>query len=154
MRDRYGEEKTWRQIDPTVAQHPYLVGGLVAIFGIFPFILGMLIIPIDVHIFQRGGPTTHTPRWHPSGNPLVDSVAEHQPANPKIYASRLPVSPKKNDGKRQGEWNGPEESNVAFGEIPFKDEFPIQTSIAMGFRIATFDNRRASPIGMLLAMNP
>ena len=109
----------------------------------------------DSIIFQgRGGPGPPSSLWQPSGNPLVDSVAEHQPANPKIYASRLPVSPQKNDGKRQGEWNGPEESNVAFGEIPFKDEFPIQTSIAMGFRIATFDNRRASPIGMLLAMNP
>ena len=36
----------------------YLVGGLVAIFGIFPEILG-IIIPIDVHILQRGGPTTN-----------------------------------------------------------------------------------------------
>ena len=35
----------------------FLVGGLVAIF-IFPYI-GFLIIPIDFHIFQRGGPTTN-----------------------------------------------------------------------------------------------
>ena len=34
----------------------YLVGGLVAIF-FFPYI-GLLILPIDFHIFQRGGPTT------------------------------------------------------------------------------------------------
>ena len=34
-----------------------LVGALVAIF-IFPYI-GNVIIPIDVHIFQRGGPTTN-----------------------------------------------------------------------------------------------
>ena len=27
-------------------------------FSIFPYI-GLLIIPIDVHIFQRGGPTTN-----------------------------------------------------------------------------------------------
>ena len=32
---------------------PNLVGGLVAIFWIFPYI-GNLIIPIDFHIFQRG----------------------------------------------------------------------------------------------------
>ena len=31
----------------------YLVGGLVAIFY-FPINIGFLIIPIDVHIFQRG----------------------------------------------------------------------------------------------------
>ena len=35
-----------------------LVGGLVAICYIFPYI-GLLIIPIDFHIFQRGGPTTN-----------------------------------------------------------------------------------------------
>ena len=35
-----------------------LVGGLVAIWIIFPYI-GNLIIPIDFHIFQRGGPTTN-----------------------------------------------------------------------------------------------
>ena len=35
-----------------------LVGGLVAIFY-FPIHIGFLIIPIDVHIFQRGGPTTN-----------------------------------------------------------------------------------------------
>ena len=38
-----------------------LVGGLVAIFY-FPFFIGCLIIPIDVHIFQRGGPTTNQVR--------------------------------------------------------------------------------------------
>ena len=32
----------------------FLVGGLVAIFGIFPEILGIIML-IDVHIFQRGG---------------------------------------------------------------------------------------------------
>ena len=32
----------------------YLVGGLVAIFH-FPINIGFLILPIDVHIFQRGG---------------------------------------------------------------------------------------------------
>ena len=31
-----------------------LVGGLVAIFY-FPILIGLLIIPIDFHIFQRGG---------------------------------------------------------------------------------------------------
>ena len=36
----------------------YLVGGLVAIKFIFPY-MGFLIIPIDFHIFQRGGPTTN-----------------------------------------------------------------------------------------------
>ena len=35
-----------------------LLGGLVAINFIFPYI-GLLIIPIDFHIFQRGGPTTN-----------------------------------------------------------------------------------------------
>ena len=35
-----------------------LVGGLVAIFGIFPYI-GNFIIPIDFHIFQRG--SNHQP---------------------------------------------------------------------------------------------
>ena len=34
-----------------------LVGGLEHLF-IFPYI-GFLIIPIDFHIFQRGGPTTN-----------------------------------------------------------------------------------------------
>ena len=37
---------------------PKLVGGLVAIFGIFPEILGT-IIPIDFHIFQSG--SNHQP---------------------------------------------------------------------------------------------
>ena len=36
----------------------HLVGGLVAIWIIFPYI-GLLIIPIDFPIFQRGGPTTN-----------------------------------------------------------------------------------------------
>ena len=35
-----------------------LVGGLVAINSIFPYI-GNVIIPMDFHIFQRGGPTTN-----------------------------------------------------------------------------------------------
>ena len=35
-----------------------LVGGLVAMFY-FPINIGFLIIPIDVHIVQRGGPTTN-----------------------------------------------------------------------------------------------
>ena len=35
-----------------------LVGGLVAMNFIFPHI-GLLIIPLDVHIFQRAGPTTN-----------------------------------------------------------------------------------------------
>ena len=35
-----------------------LVGGLVAIFY-FPINIGLLIIPTDFHIFQRGGPTTN-----------------------------------------------------------------------------------------------
>ena len=35
-----------------------LVGGLVAIFY-FPINIGLLIIPIDFHIFQKGGPTTN-----------------------------------------------------------------------------------------------
>ena len=35
-----------------------LVGGLVAIF--FPINIGLLIIPINFHIFQRGGPN-HQP---------------------------------------------------------------------------------------------
>ena len=39
------------------ANTPFLVGGLVAIFY-FPINIGLLIIPIDFHIFQRGGPTT------------------------------------------------------------------------------------------------
>ena len=34
------------------------VGGLVAIFY-FPINIGNFIIPIDFHIFQRGGPTTN-----------------------------------------------------------------------------------------------
>ena len=42
----------------TAVVHCFLVGGLVAIWIIFPYI-GFLIIPIDFHIFQRGGPTTN-----------------------------------------------------------------------------------------------
>ena len=49
---------------------PMLVGGLVAMFY-FPINIGFLIIPIDVHIFQRG--SNHQPvffhQWIP---PLVD----------------------------------------------------------------------------------
>ena len=41
-----------------------LVGGLVAIFY-FPINIGLLIIPIDFHIFQRGGPTTNRRRMNP-----------------------------------------------------------------------------------------
>ena len=41
-----------------VAVCVYLVGGLVAIKFMFPYI-GNVIIPIDVHILQRGGPTTN-----------------------------------------------------------------------------------------------
>ena len=44
-------------------KHPLLVGGLVAMNFIFPEILG-IIIPIDVHIFQRGGPTTNQINIH------------------------------------------------------------------------------------------
>ena len=43
----------WKVVRPF-----HLVGGLVAIFGIFPYI-GFLIIPIDVDIFQRG--SNHQP---------------------------------------------------------------------------------------------
>ena len=46
----------------------YLVGGLEHF--LFSHILG-IIIPIDVHIFQRGGPTTNQlwHPWHPCGSP-------------------------------------------------------------------------------------
>ena len=40
----------------------WLVGGLVAIFY-FPRNIGLLIIPSDFHIFQRGGPTTKQMKW-------------------------------------------------------------------------------------------
>ena len=36
----------------------YMVGGLEHEFN-FPINIGLLIIPIDFHIFQRGGPTTN-----------------------------------------------------------------------------------------------
>ena len=39
-----------------------LVGGLVAIFGIFPLILGRIIIPIDGPYFSEGWPN-HQPDW-------------------------------------------------------------------------------------------
>ena len=48
-------------VDGETALKPYhynLVGGLVAIFY-FPINIGNFIIPIDFHIFQRGGPTTN-----------------------------------------------------------------------------------------------
>ena len=45
-------------LDEWIVSYKYLVGGLVAIWIIFPYI-GFLIIPIDFHIFQRGGPTTN-----------------------------------------------------------------------------------------------
>ena len=59
--------KPWREGLPTfdlligiyTKQWDFLLfGGLVAINFIFPYI-GNLIIPIDFHIFQRGGPTTN-----------------------------------------------------------------------------------------------
>ena len=50
-------EEQLRDVDPW--SYAFLVGGLVTIFGIFPLILGIIIIPIDFHIFQRGGPTTN-----------------------------------------------------------------------------------------------
>ena len=46
-------------------QKMLLVGGLVAMNFIFPYI-GFLIIPIDFHIFQRGGPTTNQSISSPS----------------------------------------------------------------------------------------
>ena len=38
----------------TPSYHPFLVGGLVALFY-FPINIGNVIIPIDFYIFQRGG---------------------------------------------------------------------------------------------------
>ena len=69
----------------------HLVGGLVAIWIIFPYI-GLLIIPIDellfFNIFQRGGPTTNQSR-HPrkaSGNPWRFEV--HCP--PRFHCDAFP----------------------------------------------------------------
>ena len=45
-------------VSPKKGHYRGLVGGLVAIFD-FPINIGFLIIPIDFHIFQRGGPTTN-----------------------------------------------------------------------------------------------
>ena len=45
-------------IETAKKMYNWLVGGLVAIFY-FPRNIGLLIIPIDFHIFQRGGPTTN-----------------------------------------------------------------------------------------------
>ena len=44
-----------------------LVGGLEHEFY-FPINIGLLIIPIDFHIFQRGGPTTNQESWGGGGN--------------------------------------------------------------------------------------
>ena len=44
-----------------LAKNEILVGGLVNINFIFPYI-GNFIIPIDVHIFQRG--SNHQPGYH------------------------------------------------------------------------------------------
>ena len=41
-----------------MALNSYLVGGLEHQFY-FPILIGFIIIPIDFHIFQRGGPTTN-----------------------------------------------------------------------------------------------
>ena len=37
----------------------YETGWWFGTFLIFPYIKGIIIIPIDVHIFQKGGPTTN-----------------------------------------------------------------------------------------------
>ena len=55
----------------------YLVGGLVAIFGIFPYI-GLLIIPIDVHIFQRGKPTTNQIYTHTLSRGFLEIPNAHR----------------------------------------------------------------------------
>ena len=84
------ESPTWME-DSKRPQAPYLlcsgirmlVGGLVAMNFMFPYI-GCLIIPIDVHIFQRGGPTTNqngiqdiiwwNPVSRPTSNPIATSM--------------------------------------------------------------------------------
>ena len=53
--DQRADLRTFR---PVAKGEWNLVGGLVAIFC-FPINIGLLIIPIDFHIFQRGGPTTN-----------------------------------------------------------------------------------------------
>ena len=53
-------KKNW-SLTPKSVGITKLVGGLVAIFY-FPYV-GCLIIPIDFHIFQRGGPTTNQQRF-------------------------------------------------------------------------------------------
>ena len=70
-----------------------LVGGLVAIFWIFPEILG-IIIPIDVHIFQRG--SNHQP--DPSFSPLFPLCS------PCFFPIRAEAQPR--DGREPGRRTG------------------------------------------------
>eukprot|EP00439_Symbiodinium_sp_Y106_P086849 s519_g36.t1 len=60
------------------------------------FLTGLALIAVAVMLYPTGyfGPLSSRIRGlfvkhTKTGNPLVDSVAEHQPANPKIYASHL-----------------------------------------------------------------
>ena len=58
-----------------------LVGGLVAMDFIFPYI-GNVIIPIDFHIFERGGPTTNQyiyffPKTFPIISQVVKVIISH-----------------------------------------------------------------------------
>ena len=53
-----------------VAQTPHtMTGWWFETFSIFPYI-GLLIIPIDFHIFQRGGPTTNQTYYEHFGKPV------------------------------------------------------------------------------------
>ena len=59
--------------DPKEIRISHLVGGLVAIFY-FPIYFGLLIIPIDFHIFQRGGEKPPTSHWDDPKNELMGSI--------------------------------------------------------------------------------
>ena len=70
-----------------LAQTTILVGGLVAIFWIFPYI-GLLIIPIDFHIFQRGGPTTNQQFIEATEVAIYHKRTSEPPPNPPSNLTR------------------------------------------------------------------
>ena len=73
-----------------------LVGGLVAIFY-FPINIGNVIIPIDFHIFQRGGPTTNQYRFFFN----LGKFNPHDPGSPWVSESPPPLNPDSKGGTLQ-----------------------------------------------------
>ena len=64
-----------------------LVGGLVAIWIIFPFILGVIHHPNwRTHIFQRGGPTTNQPTMNLNMTSIIN-INEFTKVNPTFSLS-------------------------------------------------------------------